>query len=651
MRILRGKSNLEVSSHGFALFVVGLILATFVGGAARTMLGSDKVHERIVTELRARFPGRDIKVGATEVLLSRGIWPALGLKIRDLSFQQTTCGRLSFALEVPSAVLPVNLWSLRSNKVRLGDIELAHGKLHFDYRPCPTAEGKPEEKKPAPAAPQLPAVTDVKPPPEWHPPRFGWKEWGRALDGAELHDFQVTYENNPTWKLHVRFAQLDFTNEFHGNASVEVQKSLPFGSLVHVVEMDAHSDESVLQWQINSDFKEGRVTWKGSWDTSSHAASTSVDVSQFPIKEVLAEMNQMGFIDREVQMKATWISCGASWEGSLIKAYESPVRLQSCKLEGAYGGAQLDHADLFPLYGELLKVPLELRVQNLQVQPLVEALNRQVLPTVINKLGTWSGSVRYLNKNSWSINGYLSGSEIVFSNQSVRGKQTLRSVHTVAEKVQGLVAVKIDQVEMSDGKFSGLVEFSLNDDWRNGTFRAEIDNLTFSSNIQSLLLGGGWQNLRLNGSGSLLNGELNDWKGVIESPQLGGDGWTGANLHVQSKYVPGVFTLEGKVDRIEVLPPWKYFNTVKERLVSEASSLALKDVRAKVEVRKSGGEILSLSAVDELSGKGWRGRGNWQRDRELVAVLSGHVQGRPKSFTVRAEKGLMTVDEYTGAAR
>lgn len=652
MRILRGKSNLEVSSHGFALFVVGLILATFVGGAVRTLLGSERVHERIVLELRNRFPNQDIKIGATEVLLSRGIWPALGLKVYGIALKQEVCGRLSFQLDVPTAILPVNIWSLRSGRPRLGNIELEKGKIHFDYKPCPTAEVQPSTAQKSPAVkPTLPIIANLPPPPEWHPPRFEWKQWGRALDGVELNDFAVTYENNPTWKLQLRFAQLDFSHEFDGRASVEVQKSLPFGSLVHLVEMEAHSDKSVLQWTVNSEFKEGRVNWKGSWDTASHAAVSTVDVSQFPIKEVLTELFQMGLLEREVQMKATWVSCNAGWEGNLQHPHENPLKLQFCKLEGAYGGMQVEKAELFPLYGDLLKVPVEFRVQNLQVQPIVEALNRQVLPTVINKLGVWSGQFKYLNKNSWSLNGNLSGAEIVFSNQSVRGKQSIRLIHTMAEKVEGLVAAKVDQVEMNDGQFLGLVEFNLNDDWRSGTFRTNIQNLTLSPSIQALLTGGGWNDLRLAGSGMLQNGELSDWKGTIESTKIYGEGWAGEGVQIQGRYAPGVFTLEGHVDRMDLNSQWRYFATVRERLSSESNQIGVKDVRSKVEVKKSGGEILSFTAVEESTGKPWRGRGSWQRDRELVAALTGAVGGKAKTFAIRAEKGLLTIDENTAAAR
>src|SRR6185312_9227354 len=130
MRILRGRSNLEVSSTGFAWFVVGLVLATFLGGALRVALQSDRVHQRIVSELRERFPKQDIQIGATEVLLSRGVWPALGLRVHDLIVKQDVCGKLSFLLTLPDAVLPLDLLSLRNGTIRLNDVELNGGELH-----------------------------------------------------------------------------------------------------------------------------------------------------------------------------------------------------------------------------------------------------------------------------------------------------------------------------------------------------------------------------------------------------------------------------------------------------------------------------------------------------------------------------------------
>src|SRR5690606_27947070 len=136
------------------------------------------------------------------------------------------------------------------------------------------------------------------------------------------------------------------------------------------------------------------IHWRGQWDMSSQSGASSVEISQLPIKDVLNELYQMDIIDREVQIRARWLSCGGQWEGSLLKLSENPVRLSDCKIEGAYGGIHLEEADLYPFEQSPFKVPAEFRIKGLKLQPLVEALNRKVLPTVIAKLGSWSGQVR-----------------------------------------------------------------------------------------------------------------------------------------------------------------------------------------------------------------------------------------------------------------
>lgn len=644
MRILRGKSNLEVSSNGFALFVFGLIIATFVGGGVRTLLGSDRVHQRIVNELKTRFPTQEIKIRSTEVLLSRGIWPSLGLKISGLMFKQEACGKLGVTLDVPTAVLPIHLWSLRKGQVRLGDVELMAGKAHLNYKTCPNTAAVEKVAPNVTVGPQA-AESVAEKKVYWNPPKFDWREIGQHLGAVALKDLSITFEHEPTWMVHVRSAEFDFSPELSGHAIVDVQKSLPFGSLTHVLDMEAHGENSVLQFQVNSEFKEGRVAWKGSWDSATQAAMTSVEITQLPIKELLGELYLMGFLEKEVLIKTAWLSCSANWEGSMAKLDEAPVHLRACKMEGAYGGVQMDQADLYPLQSDRLKVPVSFKIQNLQVQPLVEALNKQILPAVINRLGVWSGQFQYLNKNSWSLDGHLDGSEVVFSNQSVRGKQQLRRIHTVAQRVEGLLAAKVDQVEIADGQFVGLVEVTLNDDWKTGSFQVNLENIAFSPGIQMLLTGGNWEKLKLSGSGKLQNGELSEWKGAMESPRIQGAGWSSGVVAANSKYVPGVFQLEARINDLELAQQWRYYPQAQPHLAPDNKSIQWKDIRAKIEVRKTGGEIQSFVATDAVSNRVWRGRGNWQRERELVALLNGTVGGQAKNLMIRAEKGFLTMDE------
>lgn len=151
MRILRSQSNIEVSYKGFAWFVVGLILATFLGGAIRTILSSDRVQARITSELKNRFPRHEFNIGHTEVLLSRGLWPGLALRLTDVVFKQDVCGKLSFVLDVPQMVLPVDLWRLLQGQPRLGIVDIESGSARLDYRDC---SAKPCRSRAYPPAPR-----------------------------------------------------------------------------------------------------------------------------------------------------------------------------------------------------------------------------------------------------------------------------------------------------------------------------------------------------------------------------------------------------------------------------------------------------------------------------------------------------------------
>ncbi len=116
--------------------MLGLICATFFGGAARTMLRSERVHDRIVNELKSRFPKHEFDIGQTEILLARGIWPGFALRLRNVVFKQDVCGKLSFTLTLPETVLPLDFLGLRKGQIRLNDVEITGGEIHLDYRPC-----------------------------------------------------------------------------------------------------------------------------------------------------------------------------------------------------------------------------------------------------------------------------------------------------------------------------------------------------------------------------------------------------------------------------------------------------------------------------------------------------------------------------------
>lgn len=650
MRILRGQSNLEVSSKGFAWFVVGLVLATFVGGALRTILNSTQVHDRIVSELKNRFPKHEFEIGATEVLLSRGIWPGLGLRVRDITFKQDVCGKLSFVLTIPQSTLPLDLLSLSHGKLRLNDIEIEGGELHLDYRDCvPTTEGananasgaKRAEKE-EPASPPAPKLIL---------PKINFRQAAKFADGIELKNFAVTYEKSPTWKLLFNTAYLSLGEEAIAQAQVDVQKSLPFGTLVHPVEFDLRGDENVIQWNFKAEFKEGQLHVISSVDLNNQAGLVKVNFKQVPVRDLMGEAFQAGLVERELKLKATWLTCALKWEGQLQNIAAVPVSMRDCRVEGGYGRAEVDQADLWLNGPEWFKVPAHVRVTQLQVQPMVEALNRQVLPAVLSKLGVWTGTFDITSGNKWELDGHLQNGEIIFSNQSIMGKQGIDSLHTQVHREGAKIFAKIDDVRFHEGEFQGQAEFDLSSDWRDGTFRAEIARLNISPSIQKLLVGGSIGTLKIQGKGALSAGELSQWSGNFQLPAIKGEGWHSENLQVQSRFQGGSFHIDGSAKNIGVDNTWRMLPEL--RVARPQSGVLLwHDLSAKVEIHKVGGAIHFASATESGSNQTWRGKGVWVRDGAFTGSMSISGAGKhTQNFTLLGEKGGLTVETVGGGAK
>lgn len=648
MRILRGQSNLEVSSKGFALFVVGLVLATFLGGALRTVLNSDQLHQRIVTELKNRFPKHEFEIGQTEVLLSRGIWPGLGLKVHNLTFKQDVCGKLSFVLSIPMATLPLDILRLLRGRLRLNDVEIEGGGLHLDYRDCPP-KGSPigefatSAKRPLPPAPPQHRSLTV--------PQLNWQEASRFMDGLELKNFAITYEKNPTWKLVFNTAYLALADEISFQAQVDVEKSLPFGTLTHPVDFELHGDKNVMQWNFNADFKEGHVHVGGSLDMSNQAGLVKASFRQVPVRDLMSEAFQMGLVDHELKLKATWLSCSLKWEGRLENLTEMPVNLRDCRIEGGYGRAELDQADLWMNGGDNFKVPAHLKISQLQLLPVVEALNRQILPAVLSRLGTWTGALDFTSATAWQLNGNLENAEIVFSNQTLMGKQTIDKLHTQVKKAGVKIAAKIDDVVFHEGEFLGSVEFELSSDWRDGTFRTQIEKFLLSPSIQKLLVGGSIGPLKGQGQGALSAGELSQWNGTFSIPDIKGEGWAAETLQLHSNFQGGSVHLDGTAKSASVDSGWRLSSQLHSVWAKGPDQAAWRDLNAKVEIQKNGGIVHSFSAFEVPEGIPWKGKGKWVRDGAFTGTLSNGFGKKFQTFALHGEKGSLSVEDEPGSTR
>ena len=638
MRILRRRSNLEVSAKGFALFVAGLVVSTFVGGAIRTILSSDRVHRRIVRELKNRFPKNDIDVQSIEVLLSRGVWPALGLRVHDLSVRQDVCGKLSFDLRVPETVMPIALWSLARGRVRLGRIEIPGGRLDLDYHACP----KPGDA----AAREVPTLRETVRERGIRPPRLDWSNIADSIDGVKLLKVEVGFKRAPRWKLKINEARVRFARELDVTASLDLQRSLPFGAISHVIGVTAVSHGGDIDWQLDSELKEGRLRWTGQWNLAENTATAKAQVTQLPIKELATELYQMEAVPKEYKFRSAWLTCAAAWAGPLINPFLSPVHFTACHVEGAYGRVTLDQAEVFLDRPAMLSAPADFHVQHANLNTLADVLGISLVPTVLARAGTFTGAVGVLGPREWNVNGRLEGAEISFSNQSVRGKQMVTSVEVVTHREADVVRLELDRFALQGGSAGGRVKAAYDLDKKAGTVDVDLDNVTFNPAIQHILVGGQLAAVQIRGSGAVRGGVFAGWNGKLSTPGMIGEGWRAELIEAQTTLTPQkMFSINVHAAQVDVDPRWRHFATLQTTLPAPTTSYQWRDVSARILVRPDGGTISALRALSAAST--WQLDGTWVRDGEANANLRvGAVgSGRAvKTYRLRGEKGALAVD-------
>ena len=635
MRILRRRSNLEVSAKGFALFVAGLVVSTFVGGAVRTILSSDRVHQRIVHELKSRFPKDEIDVQSIEVLLSRGVWPALGLRVHDLTVRQDVCGKLSFDLRVPETVMPISPWSLMTGRVRLGRVEVPGGRLDLDYRACP----KPGEAAVV-AAPTLRETVRER---GIRPPRLDWSNIADALDGVKLLKVEVGFKKAPRWKLKIVEARVRFGAELTVTASLDLQRGLPFGAISHPIEVTATSHGGDIDWQLNSELKEGRLKWSGQWNLVNNSAVVKAQVTQLPLKELAAELYQSEVVAHEYKFKSAWLTCAAEWSGPLAEPFASPVNLSACHVEGGYGRLTLDHAEIFAERSPPLSRAVEVHAQRLNIYALGEALGVNLIPTVVARAGTMTGVVSLLDAREWDVNGRLEGAEIVFSNQNVRAKQIITAVEVAAHREADVVRAALDHFAVQDGAAGGRIKFAYDLAQRQGSADVDLENLSFNPAVQNVLVGGQVAPVQIHGTGTVRDGAFAGWLGKLSTPGLIGNGWRAELIEAQTNLTPQkVFVINAHAAQASVDPRWRHFATLQTMLTAPGDSYEWRDLSARVSVRADGGAITGLRAGG-ANAQPWTLNGTWVRDGEANALLKlGGVKARV--YRLKGEKGALAVD-------
>ncbi len=610
------------------------------------MLRLDRVQNYIVTSIRDQFPTAEIKIQSTRVLLSRSGFPAVAVRLQDVSWQTDRCAARPLQLSLSEVILPVNLWALFKLQLKLSTVELNSGHVAILDREssCVGASVLHQDtKRENQSSDSQSSVPLPEKKIELVPPDLS--RLAQHIGGVRIQNLVVTFERDNAWKALVHNLQLGLGRQTELNADVQVDRSSGSNSFSHGISIHATSEvrNPILKWHVRSGFKEGSVDLTGELDWSGQAISSNLKFRQIPMRELLAELNTAGLLHKSIDLKSTWLSCDMGWDFKVSQYKNTPVEIKGCHIEGAYGNANLGPSRVLPFnQSRAFEAPIVVGIEKAQLSILFEAFGVQPLSMVVSKWGEWSGQATLLSLRDWRLEGYIDGLEVIFSHQSVRGKQLLRRLkHSLHQLPNGGMDASIDGVEIVGGDFSGHAEMKLNSE-HSGQISLDIERMKLSQEIQNLLLGGPMSSLKISGRGDWARVGLVKWDGKMSLKSAKGKGWLIEDLSAAHQFKEGQFSADLQIGKVALLPDWPYLSSLNAPAFRDRTWV---DVAAQLSLNSLSGSLERVIGQEKSGAGVWRAKGSWKRDGDLSAELRRQAKGvKPEIFKLRFSEGAFSIN-------
>jgi hypothetical protein len=327
MRILRSRSDQEVSSTGFALFIAGLILAGFIGGAIRTMLSSDQIQGRILTELQNALPALQVRMEPARISLARGVWPGLSIYISKLHLAKPeACGETFGSLELENMDLPLDIFTLLRSHVRWDIVSVDRLTLTYDRKPCP---GGPLANVVTPSKTEEVQFHDWTDSTEKVRERvaqafLGAQDLEKHIRGVRIKHMTISSADDSSWQVQIFDLNFRTGHQLSASAKIRFEKAIGLGRVEHEAVFNAQADAEELKWDLKSPLKEGVIIWTGVANHVHDQLDQKVTIRQVPLKDVLSEVQTWADMPKGGSPRFIWLSCDLVQSGALSQFKQIP---------------------------------------------------------------------------------------------------------------------------------------------------------------------------------------------------------------------------------------------------------------------------------------------------------------------------------------
>jgi hypothetical protein len=609
----------QVNSNGFALFVVGLTFAGFLGGAMRLFLNSERAQQKILTEVRKKFPEWNVKADKVELRLASGIWPGVTVELPQTHlFKEGNCSRPAFNVDMKDLKIPVGIWSLLRGTSRLGRISIAAIHVELAEGACERSASpqEPSTSSPSEGAEQALRLNHLN-------LRKVYEELSERASGLTVGELVVESAHSPDWSFRAQPLELDAGAQVRMAGRFSLWKEFSKGEVRQDFQLKAALQGPLLEWKLSSTMKEGQLEWSGQLDDEGHTFLQKFRVSQGPLGDVLSLLHRAGVLEKLPETKRVWLNCALSQSGTfenLRSLWRMPVNLSSCGVDGELGRLVIQ-PQLFYLKEPYFRAgPLVVNVSKLSLDQLTDIISLPKMSVIFSHLGNWSGSLKLRALKDLELSGVLEDLRVKVSNKSLRGIEVLSKIQTEGHVTDEKMDVRLSDFQILGGSRGGDAHFVYDMEHRRGTFDVIFKGLKPSESIQSLLFEGRMEPLRLNVAGSLEQEKVTDLRADFSATETWGKGWHLTGIKgALNQLAAERFSLQWSARQFTWDGSFRYDGFASEVAGAFQHPLTkkeLKDISVRAEIDAQGGLVKKASA--QFLNRLVEFEGGWQRGEHLT---------------------------------
>ncbi len=497
------------SPRGWAIFFVGLIFSTFLGGAIHVIFSPQRMKELVLTTMAERDPKFSLEFNEARLSLAQGWWPQFAIELQNVTIRAKDKCVTEDVIVVDQFAVPLAILSLFEKKPRLGIVHVRELKYFQHPRTCKLNNIEKVELADNHIAPLE---------------RFFRKRWTKELVNTTRYIEELAIENFRFYfhdEKEVFF--LKDVSVFFDKVAIESKINFdfypaptwsgnqPFGATR--TEMRILSDGVVFTSVGN--LKEGQFSLSADWQVEDGTYNYSLRGTDLPLNNLLAFARHWGsFPSLKADIRNQWMTCQWSGKGLLREIREKlDLNIQNCRLYGDLGNMTFQNTKL-NITKQSGPFPVNVHLENVPMKKGLSSFGIGSSWGMVSEFGVFTGDLFLRSPHVLEVLGDLKGSSYFLVSPKGSARQLVKNAKLKVAFDEKRYSGLIQNIELSDGVMKGELSFNISHEGV-GVMQLALTEIELSHEVQKVLYGGRVESLEIFGLGQLNANGLNAFSGKV----------------------------------------------------------------------------------------------------------------------------------------